>query len=368
MRSEQTGYLERLDHLRLLAALLVVGFHAFHRLVGDLRPDNPLLSLLDEGHTGIGLFMVISGFIFTVIADGHRIDYLGFLRNRLVRIYPLYVVAVFFTLSIGTWNQHLNHGSLTYLEWLLPFRAASVSQNPHFVQLWTIWVECQFYLMFPFLKAFADRHGARYLWGWIGLLVALRAGVFVIEGSVRFIAYESIFGRLDQFLLGMLAARAYLSRPRLAAAWWSLPVATLAVLTALHWFNRQGGHTRMDAAWWIGWTTLEGLVWAGFAIAWLRCPWRPPGALERALAAMGAMSFSIYVMHNFVLSVLHKAGGVLPLAVDPIRNAALNALLIACPLAILAAWPTWRLIERPFLSLRGRYLLPAPDSPVPGHR
>ena len=108
MRSEQTAYLERLDHLRLLAAALVVCFHAFHRQVGDLKPDNPLLSLIDEGHTGIGLFMVISGFIFTVISHGSAIDYAGFLRNRLVRIYPLYVFAVFLTLSLGTWNEHLN--------------------------------------------------------------------------------------------------------------------------------------------------------------------------------------------------------------------------------------------------------------------
>lgn len=368
MRSEQTDYLERLDHLRLLAALLVVSFHAFHRLVADLKPDNPLLSLVDEGHTGIGLFMVISGFIFTVISDGSRVDYLGFLRNRLVRIYPLYLVAVFFSLAIGTYNQHLNHGSLTYLEWLLPFRAASVSQNPHFVQLWTIWVECQFYLIFPFLKAFADRHGARYLLGWIGLLVLLRAGVFVLEGSVRFIAYESIFGRLDQFLVGMLAAGVYLSRPRLGRSWLHLPAAAIAVIVLLHWFNRQGGHTRLDAAWWIAWTPVEALAWAWLTVAWLRCPWRLPGRIERGLALMGAMSFSIYVMHNFMLSVLHKAGGVLPLAADPIRNAALNAVLVAAPLSVLAAWPTWRLIEKPFLSLRGRYLRPAAPEPQSASR
>ena len=51
MRSEQTAYLERLDHLRLLAAALVVCFHAFHRQVGDLKPDNPMLSLIDVDFT-----------------------------------------------------------------------------------------------------------------------------------------------------------------------------------------------------------------------------------------------------------------------------------------------------------------------------
>jgi hypothetical protein len=121
-----------------------------------------------------------------------------------------------------------------------------------------------------------------------------------------------------------------------------LPLAVLAMLTLLHWFNRQGGHTRLDAAWWIVWTTLEATAWAWVMLAWMGWRWRLPGRLEAWLAGLGAMSFSVYVMHNFVLSVIHKAWGLLPLSADPVRSAALNALLVALPLALLAAWPTWR--------------------------
>ena len=71
MQTQQHPYLSRLDHLRFLAASLVVLFHFFHFTHGDLKSGNPLVSLVDEGHTGTALFMVISGFIFTVIA-GHN--------------------------------------------------------------------------------------------------------------------------------------------------------------------------------------------------------------------------------------------------------------------------------------------------------
>ncbi|NYT60616.1 hypothetical protein H0A65_17000 [Alcaligenaceae bacterium] len=52
------------------------------------------LWVANRGHTGVALFMVMSGFIFTVIAYGKDLDYAGFLRNRFIRIYPLYLFGV----------------------------------------------------------------------------------------------------------------------------------------------------------------------------------------------------------------------------------------------------------------------------------
>ncbi|UCE32479.1 MAG: acyltransferase, partial [Burkholderiales bacterium] len=359
---------ERLDHLRFVAAALVVAFHAFHRHVPDLRADNPLLSLIDEGHTGIGLFMVISGFIFTVIAADATPRYWPFLRNRLLRIYPLYLFGAMLALAIATYNDHRNYGLLEFLGWLIPYRASTVADARYFVQLWTIWVEFQFYLVFPFLLLFARRFGLRYLIGWVALLIAVRTSVFVLHDSVRFIAYETIFGRMDQFLIGMLAGFAYRARPGRFAHPAQLLAAALAVIAAVHAFDRWGGHTAMQSAFWIAWPTLEALVWAWLLVAWLDARWRLPPALERGLARIGALSFSIYVMHNLVVALLDRAFGVLPLAADPIAASALQAVLVAVPLATLAAVPTWLLIERPFLALRVPYLQRSSEQPNPASR
>ena len=151
MQTEQRSYLSRLDHLRFLAASLVVLFHFFHHTQGDLRSGNPLVSLIDEGHTGIALFMVISGFIFTVIAGNKDIHYAGFIRNRIIRIYPLLIVAACLQLYISTYNDHRNYGFIQLLGWLFPFRSETIGLSPYFQQMWTIWVELQFYLLFPFL-------------------------------------------------------------------------------------------------------------------------------------------------------------------------------------------------------------------------
>jgi peptidoglycan/LPS O-acetylase OafA/YrhL len=364
--SSNTPYLERLDHLRFYAAALVVTFHFFRRHVEDLKPNNPLLSMIEEGNTGIGLFMVISGFIFTVISHNKEIDYWKFLRNRFIRIYPLFLFAVFLSLLISTYNEGRNYGFVELLGWVFPFRASTVSHSTYFIQLWTIWVEFQFYFIFPFLKQFYERHGMRYLLGWLALLIVLRGMIFLITGSVRFIAYETIFGRLDQFLIGMLAGLAYARRPGGFGHPLQLPAAGAAVLAAVHWFNLQGGHANMDGSFWIWWTTAEGLAWGWFVLAYLGFRHRLPGRMESWIAQLGTMSFSIYVMHNLVLAAVEKSVGVLPLHSDRIVAALLSAFLLALPAAVALAWATYTLIEKPFLAMRSSYLKsPRPPGPSP---
>lgn len=367
MQTTQHAYLSRLDHLRFFAAALVVVFHYFHTRLGDLRSGNPLVSLVDEGHTGIALFMVISGFIFTVIAGGRDIHYGGFIKNRVLRIYPLFMFAVFLQLFISTYNDQRNYGFLQLLGWLMPFRSETVPLSPYFVQLWTIWVEFQFYLIFPFLLAFSRRQGARYLWGWLGLLMLVRALVFAASGSVRFVAYETIFGRLDQFIVGMLLARLWQTRnersrvahePTQSPLW--LALASLGVLLGLHLFSRQVGFSDLASPFWIIWPGLEAALWAGFLWAYLCTRWPGPLALrrrvDRVLAAAGAASFSIYVMHNLVIAAIKAHFIGIITGSGPVVDAVATAVLVVLPAVLAVASVTYRLIERPFLALRGPYL------------
>lgn len=377
MYTPQHPYLSRLDHLRFLAASLVVVFHYFHTKIGDIRSANPLVSLIDEGHTGIALFMVISGFIFTVIAGDRSVSYWGFIRNRVIRIYPLFVFAVFLQLFISTYNDQRNYGFLQLLGWLIPFRSDTVPLSPQFVQLWTIWVEFQFYLIFPFLLGFSRRFGARYLWGLLALLVVMRALVYLSLGSVRFIAYETIFGRLDQFLIGMLLARAWLSaratpsgQPPSLSPLWLLP-AGAGVMLGLHFFSLSVGFSELSSPLWIVWPGIEAALWAAFLWAYLGARWPGPLALrqplDRALAALGAISFSIYVMHNLVISAINARLPVpsfpvpsflylVPGVWGPISHAIAAGVGVVLPLVLLVSVLTYQLIERPFMALRGGYL------------
>ena len=364
MQTQHHPYLSRLDHLRFLAASLVVLFHFFHHTQGDLRSGNPLVSLIDEGHTGIALFMVISGFIFTVIAGDKDIHYAGFIRNRIIRIYPLLIVAACLQLFVSTYNDHRNYGFLQLLGWLMPFRSETIGLSPYFQQMWTIWVELQFYLLFPFLLLFARRYGSRYLWGVLGLLFVLRALVFAASGEVRYIAYETLFGRLDQFVVGMLLGRVWVAKDKAQSAQsihvlWLVP-AFLLVLAVLHAFSMNVGYTELKSPLWVVWPLLEGAMWGAFVWAYLHVRWPGPvrlkTSIDKGLAAFGTVSFSTYVFHNLVLAAYNNYAGIVHFTGLERFDIILTGLLVVLPLVLLMSAITYALIEKPFLSLRNNYL------------
>lgn len=363
--SNASSYLSRLDHLRFVAAALVIVYHFSIRQVGAIGTANPLLSLIDEGHTGVALFMVMSGFIFAVIAYGKDIDYGAFLRNRFIRIYPLYLFALLMSVYIG----RQNYGFMDVLGALAPFLNL---RNPpsvnSFDQLWTIAVEFQFYLIFPFLCAFHQRRGLSYLLGLLGLLVLCRALVYGVYGTIQDLSYWTIFGRLDQFLIGMMLGAAYRTRPGVLSHPLYLLAFIALLLGGVQWFNNVGGFYGVSypsqAAYWVVLPTLEGLLWGGIVLAYVNCRIRVPRIMDQALAWLGQISFSLYVMHNLVIFFLLKHVGAVPFrAGHDVFNTVMTGALVALPLTIGLASLTYYLIEAPFLEYRVKYVrqqAPAP--------
>jgi len=93
------------EQLRGWAALLVLFYHSIHSGAAAIgvqgwlaAGNNPLAALLFEGHTGVALFMVLSGYILATGTFGKDISYAGFLRNRFLRIFPLMIVVLVFSL------------------------------------------------------------------------------------------------------------------------------------------------------------------------------------------------------------------------------------------------------------------------------
>lgn len=368
MQSKNVDYLPRLDHLRLLAALLVVAFHGFHHFLGGWqpRPGQPWLAPVSEGHTGVALFFVLSGFIFMTIAlRGGPPAYLGFMRNRLLRILPLFLFVFMVAISIGR-----DRFQPTDILYLLFTNLGLAPTSWHFVTgpAWSISVEFSFYLVFPFLARFTLERGPGYLLALLVLLAVVKLGAFAASERPTHMFYSTLIGRFDQFLWGMLAAIVW----RRHGAWlaargaWLPAAAALAVYAALALQARHASfflpEPRQTA--WIWWGSVEALLWAAFALAYMGARLRLPARVDRWLARGGELSFSLYLWHTLVIFIVHHYLGFPRVTGHPAADLA----IIAVPVLVLSigfAWLSYRVIEQPFLALRGRYL-PARDGRAAG--
>ena len=367
MKSSNFGYIPALDHLRGFAAVLVLFFHGLHYIswgMASAEPynpanwpvaSNPFMALLVEGHTAVSLFFVLSGFVFTVGSLHKRLNFAGFYRNRLLRTYPLFLC--FLLLGIVFYPDNVTLIGLLQSVFFMANSSTAFAGGPFTFVSWSIAVEWQFYLLFPFLLLALQRWSWRVLPCLILALIVLRAGLWWQGADMLRIGYWSLLGRLDQFLIGMLAGiyyRQIFVPGRLRA--WQAAFGAVLVLLVLFIFNRMGGGAQNNHVW-ILWPALEAAAWAIFLLGYLSLAQHFLPSVGRVLVALGAVSYSIYLMHYVVLNFFMQQGwDTLVVLGSPIATALLNTLLFILPVVLLLSALTFRGIEKPFLRRRQAYV------------
>jgi peptidoglycan/LPS O-acetylase OafA/YrhL len=170
MKTEKNIYFSGINGLRFLAALAVIITHV--ELLKEMFGfkaiwKNPIIFNL--GGLGVCFFFVLSGFLITYLLlvekekQGH-INIKQFYMRRILRIWPLYYLIMllgFFVLPQFTGiqipylqNDFVNHYNTNLILYLLilPNLAFSLFPAvPHIGQAWSIGVEEQFYLVWPWL-------------------------------------------------------------------------------------------------------------------------------------------------------------------------------------------------------------------------
>ena len=196
MQSSSGTYYPGLDHVRALAAFLVVTWHFTHGWAGAPVPFNeaPELGLLDEGHVGVSLFMTLSGYLFAKLIAGRTIDYGAFLWNRALRL------AAAARGGVARRRVDPLRGSEATISSLAPGAGpaqcfpTAAGRSP---------TEMHFYLVLPLLLWAS----ARWRWAPLALVavaLCLRVGHHCGRDlSVQDAAYWTIIGRIDQFAFGI---------------------------------------------------------------------------------------------------------------------------------------------------------------------
>jgi peptidoglycan/LPS O-acetylase OafA/YrhL len=363
MRSSSGEYFIALDHVRAVAAFLVVTWHFTHAATGypipfEFVPAVFPLALLDEGHTGVALFMTLSGYLFAKLLDGRKISFSAFLRNRALRLLPLLLLVI---ALVGIQTVAGGGNAIAYLVRIAQGVALPTLPNGG----WSITAEFHFYALLPFFLALLRR--ARGLLAWVLLIAILtRIVIYLAAGEVQSLAYWTIVGRIDQFLLGMLAwhyRSLFIGRHAFA-------LASLLAFAVFYWyFDAAGGFYKFpsypsSSPLWIVLPTIEGFAYA-IAIAYYDNSFaHSSGRISRFFGLMGTYSYSIYLLHFFFV---FRAARFVHEKVMPISDFYAACLwsgvffLLLMPLGYLS----YRFIEEPFLRLRRRYVVGRPEGQSP---
>ena len=146
-------YMPQLDSLRTFAVLLV--------MIGHYFPEDMWINFTPNGKLGVTLFFVLSGFLITQILIRSKISisngkttllrsFKDFYIRRTLRIFPIYYLLLLVLFLIGFKNIS------SYLGWYLIYASNFLfyflnSFKGQLAHTWTLAVEEQFYLIWPFI-------------------------------------------------------------------------------------------------------------------------------------------------------------------------------------------------------------------------
>jgi peptidoglycan/LPS O-acetylase OafA/YrhL len=332
LRSEHKYY-PALDGTRAVAALMVLLFHG-------AQEGLPLPSVVNFGQTGVDLFFVLSGFLITSILLAARprdwTEVRTFYARRSLRIFPLYYAALlvcalfFYPVSWPYW---------IYLQNFWTSMGLTIAGPVH---LWSLAVEEQFYLVWPFLVLFVPRRFlVPILWGAILFSFGLRFPLAAHHRDVYSLTLTRLDGLSAGAILAVLHSRGALQRWRTLLGWMAMACG-LVIVVAGSLYRNSGAVFFASIKY-----TLLAAMYAGL-IGWLICS--PEAWLSRTLAIrpmrfIGRISYGLYVWHPFVLSTIfarmhHRR---------PWVEACLGYSLVFA-----VAYASWYGYERQFLRLKER--------------
>lgn len=339
MRSTGGEHYVGLDHIRALAAFLVFEWHFLHRLYGEPIPFEyaPAFwpaSLIDEGHIGVALFMTLSGYLFAKLLNGQKVIWSRFFWNRFIRLGPLLIFVLAVNLGTNLRNP------MPYLQNVANGFLFPTWPNGG----WSITTEMHFYLLMPLLLPVLSR--PRSAFAAIIAAICLRALIYWQNGAVEFIAYTTIIGRLDQFALG---ACCYHFAGKMRSNHIAALGTFFVLVTVYQAFNLYGGYAADLHPVWIVMTTIEGAT-LGLLISYYD---RSFSFKRSALSTVGEVSYSIYLLHFFVIMWLSEAFQAAFPEAGFYASAIAGALCFAAFVPV--AWISYRFIEKPYVSLRVPY-------------
>ncbi len=370
------GHVRALDGFRGLAVLLVMWSH-FIAVSPALTHGTAVGRLLKSGYYGVDMFFVLSGFLITGIlldAKGGEGYFKVFIMRRVLRIFPLYyaVLAVvyggawlfahdsfhlyasgpdshlWFWLYSSNWGMVAKGWGTADGAWLITPDGSSLG---HF---WSLAVEEQFYLFWPWIVAWLDRRKLAWLCGSFLVLAPVMASFLSDFAGNSLSGYVSTLGRLNTLGCGALLAIAARSPD-----WWPRlirPAGWVSVLTAAALLVVLGTGGNFSV-WKIDALSVLVPLCFGFGLVYALRPDGGPWSAFLGSAPMrffGKYSYGLYVYHHLLKPVWYAwfwHGWIQPQLGTGVWAVACYV-AVAGSASVLLAMASWALLESPCLRLK----------------
>lgn len=213
--------IKNLDIFRGIAAILVLLFHFYTFYSKELLEISGIFSFLRIGHVGVDLFFVLSGFLITLSLWNSK-SFSHFFLKRVKRIAPLAITTTLIFWGIQTDFSEITLFNITdlfshifFINGFFPQFYSTI--NP---VTWSISIEMAFYIVLPVVWIICAKKNMKKFFTIFSVLVCFsfiyRAFLFYyfqenpeINSHVKIIYSEQLWGRLDQFFIGIILAYVY---------------------------------------------------------------------------------------------------------------------------------------------------------------
>ena len=357
-----TFYRPGLDLLRAFAFLLVF---ISHGLLWDLEHATQMGALARTGEFGVAIFFFLSSYLITELLlrekrDAGTIFIPQFYVRRILRIWPLYFTVIGAGWLVGLFS--VSHTlSLSWVAALLllctNWYTVGHGYPPGFLfPLWSISLEEQFYLAWPFLVKYLSPAGlvgiASLLLGgsYLTLAVLLDHGKDLDPG-----VFVNSLVQFQFFALGAITAIVLRGRvPKMSKGLrWAMLVVGLACLraaqAAVFVNDPASAHDFAHIA------PCYVAAAAGTLCLFFCFLQLGAGRFSKPFLYLGKISYGLYVYHVLWLGLARN--GLLRLVGVHVSAAALQlmAMGLALPATIVTAMISYRYLETPFLRLKKRF-------------
>jgi len=282
-----------IQYLRAIAALLVVISHIAWK---NIQAGGSTMHWWHHAGTfGVDIFFIISGYIMVYITQNmHQKpnNVRTFIKKRFIRIVPLYwfytlVALAIFLLLPERVNSGGGDTEIIKSFFLLPL---SSTQNYLVGVGWTLHYEFIFYILFSFGLLFSRPIGNIFVG--LTILLLVWGSIYIPMEGMSYIAYSFLNDIFIEFGLGMLLYFILLKFKKIP---FRLSLGAIVIGIALFYYLHTGG--TLTAIHHID-TGLSAFLIC-FGVISLEYIWKKREC--KLLIALGNASYSIYLLHPFVL-------------------------------------------------------------------